>query len=46
VEAVEFSNAQAPAAVITIAHAAAAKRLNPTMEVFMTLILALALVCD
>jgi hypothetical protein len=46
VEAVELSNAQAPAAVIAIAHAAAVKRLNPTMEVLMTLILALAMVCD
>jgi hypothetical protein len=46
VGAVEFSKAQSPAAVIIVARAAAVKRLNPTIEVFMTLIVALAVVCD
>ena len=40
------TNAQASAAGVIIAHAAAVKRLNPTMEAFMTLILALAVVCN
>jgi hypothetical protein len=46
VEAVELSKAQAAAAVIIAAHVAAVKRLNPTIEVFMTFIVALAVVCD
>jgi hypothetical protein len=40
IEALELTNAQAPTAVITVAQAAAVKRLSPTVRVFMTFILA------
>jgi hypothetical protein len=41
VEALEVTNAQALVAVITVAHAMAAKRLNLTLGMLMTIILVL-----
>jgi hypothetical protein len=42
VEALELTNAQALVAVITVAHAMAAKRLNPTLRILMAIILVLS----
>jgi hypothetical protein len=46
VEALEFTNIQAPTAVMTVAHAAAAKRLKLIVGVLMTFILVLSVVVD